>query len=61
MSTRSFGMVGKSYKTSSEAFQDASYATAMEMPDKSEYSSFWSVCGVLVALGLILYYGINHF
>jgi len=61
MSTRSFGMVGKTYKTSQEAFKDASYATGIEMPDKSEYSTFWSVSGVLVALGLILYYGINYF
>jgi hypothetical protein len=61
MSTRSFGMVGKTYKTSQEAFKDASYAYSIETPMKDEYSTFWSVCGVLVALGLILYYGINHF
>jgi len=55
MSTRSFGMVGKSYKTASEAFKDASYATGIEMPDKSEYSTFWAVLGVLIALGLIVW------
>jgi hypothetical protein len=61
MSTRSFGMVGKTYKTASEAFKDASYAYSIETPLENEYSTFWSVSGVLVALGLILYYGINHF
>ena len=55
MSTRSFGMVGKSYKTASEAFKDASYATGIEMPDKSEYSHIWAVLGVLAALGLIVW------
>jgi hypothetical protein len=55
MSTRSFGMVGKSYKTASEAFKDASYATGIEMPDKSEYSHIWALLGVLAALGLIVW------
>ena len=55
MSTRSFGMVGKSYKTASEAFKDASYATGIEMPDKSEYSHLWAVLGVIAALGLIVW------
>jgi hypothetical protein len=53
MSTRSFGMVGKSYKSASEAFKDASYATGIEMPDKSEYSHIWALLGALTALGLI--------
>ena len=55
MSTRSFGMVGKSYKTASEAFKDASYATGIEMPDRSEYSHLWAVLGVIAALGLIVW------
>jgi hypothetical protein len=54
-------MVGKSYKTASEAFQDADYATGIEMPHKSEYSSFWAVLGVLTALGSIAYVGFTHF
>lgn len=37
MSMRTFGMVGKSYKTASEAFKDAEYATAITRPT----SSFW--------------------
>lgn len=38
MSTRSFGMVGKTYKTASEAFKDADYATAIQRPAKG----FWA-------------------
>ena len=55
MSTRSFGMVGKSYKSTAEAFRDAEYATALEMPKKGEYDHFWAVLGVLVALGLVVW------
>lgn len=55
MSTRSFGMVGKSYKTASEAFKDASYATGIEMPDKSEYSHLWAVLWIIAALGLVVW------
>ena len=55
MSTRSFGMVGKSYNTASEAFRDAKYATALEMPQKTEYDHIWAVLGVLTALGLVLW------
>jgi hypothetical protein len=29
MSTRSFGMVGKTYRTASEAFKDAEYASGI--------------------------------
>jgi hypothetical protein len=61
MSTRSFGKVGKTYNSASEAFKDASYAYSVEPPLSNEYSSFWSVTGVLSALGFVLYYGINHF
>ncbi len=38
MSTRSFGMVGKTYKTASEAFKDADYACAITKPQ----NSFWA-------------------
>ena len=55
MSTRSFGMVGKTYKTASEAFKDASYAYSIEPPMESEYSTFWSVLGVITALGIIVW------
>ena len=55
MSTRNYGMVGKTYNSVSEAFKDASYATAIEKPLKYEYSTFWSILGVLSALGLIVW------
>ena len=38
MSTRTFGMIGKTYRTASEAFKDADYATAITRPQ----SSFWA-------------------
>ena len=59
MSTRSFGMVGKTYKSASEALKDASWCTAIQRPDKSEYSHFWSILGVLSALGLVLFVAIR--
>ena len=55
MSTRSLGMVGKTYKSCSEAFKDADYATAMEMPQKTEYDHVWAVLGALTALGLVIW------
>ena len=55
MSIRNYGMVGKSYNSASEAFKDASWCTAIQRPDKSEYSHFWSILGVLSALGLVLF------
>jgi len=56
MSTRSFGMVGKSYKTASEAFKDASYATGIEMPEKAEYDYVWAILGCLTAIGLLVWF-----
>lgn len=55
MSTRSFGQVGKSYKTASEAFKDADYATGIEMPHRSEYSHLWVVFGVIAGLSTIVW------
>jgi hypothetical protein len=48
-------MVGKSYKTASEAFQDADYAQGIEMPQQGEYSHLWAIFGVIAALGLIVW------
>ena len=59
MSTRSFGMVGKSYSSVSEAFKDADYATALEMPQKAEYDHVWAVLGVLAAIGLVVWVSIR--
>jgi hypothetical protein len=61
MSTRSFGMIGKTYKTTQEAFKDADYYVAIERPQKNEYSEFWCVLGVLCALGLVAYLGFTRF
>jgi len=55
MSTRNYGMVGKTYNSASEAFNDATWCTAIQRPDKSEYSHFWAILGVLSALGLIVW------
>ena len=55
MSTRSYGMVGKSYKTASEAFKDAEYATGIEMPQKAEYNYLWAILGCLAAIGLVVW------
>ena len=55
MSTRSFGMVGKSYKTAQEAFKDATWSTAITRPEKNEYSHIWSILAVLSAIGLVVY------
>ena len=48
-------MVGKTYRTSQEAFKDATYATGIEMPLKNEYSHVWAVLWVVAALGLVAY------
>jgi hypothetical protein len=48
-------MVGKSYNSTSEAFKDADYASALEMPLKSEYSHLWVIFGVLAGLGIVVW------
>jgi hypothetical protein len=60
MSTRSFGQVGKSYNSASEAFKDATWSTAIQRPEKNEYHHIWSVLGVLLAVGITIYV-LNHF
>jgi len=55
MSTRSQGMVGKSYKTASEAFRDAEYASAIERPQEGEYDIFWGLMGALLFVGVFAY------
>ena len=54
MSTRNFGMVGKAYKSASEAFKDADYANAIDMPEKSDYDYIWAVLVCLFSLGFVL-------
>jgi len=60
MSTRSFGMVGKTYKSASEAFKDATWSTAIQRPAKSEYHHIWSILGVLATVVFTLYV-LNYF
>jgi len=55
MSTRSQGMVGKSYKTASEAFKDAEYASAIERPRESQYDFFWGLMGALLFVAVFGY------
>jgi hypothetical protein len=55
MSTRSFGMVGKTYKSTQEAFKEPDYYTAIQRPQQSEYSHLWCVLGVLSVLTLIVF------
>ena len=55
MSTRNYGMVGKTYNSASEAFKDATWCTTIQRPDKSEYSHIWAILGVLSALGIIVW------
>jgi hypothetical protein len=50
MSTRNVGMVGKTYTSASEAFKDATWSTAIEMPNKSEYDHLWAIGWVILAL-----------
>jgi hypothetical protein len=42
MSMRNVGMVGKTYRTASEAFKDADYATAITRPTNSFWAWFMS-------------------
>jgi hypothetical protein len=48
-------MVGKAYKTASEAFRDADYATAIERPQSSDLSGFGAFFGALVFLAVFAY------
>ena len=55
MSTRSLGMVGKAYKTTQEAFKDATYATAIQRPTETQYSPIWGLLGALLFVGVFGY------
>jgi len=46
---------GKTYRSASEAFRDADYATAIEGPQQSEYSWFWGFVGALAFVGVFAY------
>lgn len=53
MSTRSFGMMGKTYKTASEAFKDADYANAIEVHQKTDYDYVWVVLVCLICIAFV--------
>jgi hypothetical protein len=55
MSTRSAGMLGKTYKTSQEAFKDADYYVAIEKPQQNEYSVIWGFLGALAFVAVFGY------
>jgi hypothetical protein len=64
MSTRSFGMVGKTFKSTQEAFKDAEYATAIQRPNEKRYEWFWALLGTLffvTTFGYIFYQAISRF
>ena len=64
MSTRSVGMVGKTYKSTQEAFREPDYYTAIQRPEKSAYSELYGFLGVLffvVTFGYIFWQGLTHF
>jgi hypothetical protein len=64
MSTRSVGMVGKTYKTTEEAFKEPSYYVAIERPQQNEYSVFWGLMGALAfvaVFGYCFYLTISRF
>ena len=55
MSTRNVGMVGKAYKSASEAFKDADYATAIERPHSHDLDGIWMLFAALVFLIVFAY------
>jgi len=55
MSTRSTGMVGKTYRTASEAFRDADYATSIERPVESDFDGFGAFLGGMLFIAVFAY------
>ncbi len=55
MSMRNSGMVGKTYKTASEAFKDATWSTAIQRPEEKRYEAFWGLLAVLFFVGTFGY------
>jgi hypothetical protein len=48
-------MVGKTYKSVSEAFKDADYATAIERPQSTDFSGFGAFCGGMLFVAVFAY------
>ena len=55
MSTRSHGMVGKAYRSASEAFRDADYAESIERPKKYDYSGFGGFLLAMLFVAIFAY------
>ena len=55
MSTRSLGMMGKTYRSASEAFKDADYATAIQRPQESSYEGFGALMMTIMFLVVFAY------
>ena len=55
MSTRSYGMMGKTYTTAQEAFGDANYYVAIERPQQTEHGLIWGLLGALMIVGIFGY------
>jgi len=55
MSTRSTGMVGKTYRTASEAFRDANYATAIQRPTQSDFDGIGACLGGMLFVAVFGY------
>lgn len=55
MSMRSVGMVGKTYKTASEAFRDADYATAIQRPYQGDFDGLGAFLGALLFVAIFAY------
>jgi hypothetical protein len=55
MSTRSHGMVGKTYSSASDAFRDADYATAIERPYQTDFSGIGAFLAALAFLAVFAY------
>jgi len=58
MSTRSYGMMGKTYKSAQEAFGEPDYYVAIQRPAKSEQGVFW---GLVVALLIVAIFGYGFY
>jgi hypothetical protein len=54
MSMSNYGL-GKTYKTASEAFKDADYATAIQRPPEPEYDLLWGFLGALLFVAVFGY------
>ncbi len=46
---------GKTYRSASEAFRDADYATAFHKPETPECDGFWAFMGVLAFVAIFGY------